>query len=204
MRTAICLLVLGGLMPAQIPKDAVVLFGGKTTENWVMEKSGAPCAWAVKDGVLHAGKGSIMTRKPYGDFQLHLEFVVPEGEGNSGVYIQRRYEVQILNSHGKDPEPHFCGSLYRFRAPDVNAARPPGVWQTYDIAFRQPRWKDGKKTANARITVIHNGVLVHNNVELPRKTGAGKKEGPRPLPILLQDHGAKVRFRNVWLRPSKP
>ena len=187
-------------MGAAPPPGATVLFGGSGADRFVMEKGGGPCSWPVEDGALVAGKGSIMTRGVHGDFELHLEFEVPEGVGNSGVYLQRRYEVQILNTWGKPTRPNHCGALYRFRKPDYNAALPPGRWQTYDITFRQPRWKDGKKTGPARITVLHNGIVVHQDVALTRKTGAGKKEGPEPGPILLQDHGARVRFRNIWVR----
>ncbi|NRA95986.1 MAG: DUF1080 domain-containing protein [Planctomycetes bacterium] len=184
------------------PKDATVLFYGGATDHWVAEKGGGPCAWKVVDGALEVtpGKGSIMTRETYGDFRMHVEFKVPEGKGNSGVYLQRRYEVQILNTPSLEPKPHFCGSLYRYRKPDVNAALPVGVWQTYDIRFRQPRWKGEKKTEDARITVVHNGIVVHDDFELARKTGAGKPEGPKPMPILLQDHGWKIRFRNLWIQ----
>jgi hypothetical protein len=136
---------------------------------------------------------------------------LPEGEsrgnrGNSGVYLQRRYEVQILDSFGHDAEPFDCGALYEYRPPRVSAARPAGRWQTLDITFRAARWADGgdgefTKTANARITVFHNGVLIHDDVELTRQTGLGLPEGPDPQPILFQDHGNPVRFRNVWVRP---
>ncbi|MAB88675.1 MAG: hypothetical protein CMJ90_04360 [Planctomycetes bacterium] len=196
----------GRAAPPERPKDAVVLFDGGATDHWVTEKGGGPCGWKVIDGALEVtmGKGSIMTREPYGDFQLHVEFRVPEGKGNSGVYLQRRYEVQILNTPALEPKPNFCGSLYRYRKPDVNAALPVGVWQTYEITFRQPRWADGKKTKNARITVVHNGLMVHDDFELARKTGAGKPEGPDPMPILLQEHGGKIRFRNLWIQRLKP
>lgn len=190
------------------PAGAASLFAGKDTGEWVMEKTGAPIDWPVRDGVLEVGKGSIMTRKAYGDFHLHVEFLIPGGhapeKANSGVYLQRRYEIQILNTSGLPPKSHHCGALYRFRPPDVNAAFADDTWQTYDITFRQPRWKDGKKAAPARITVLHNGLEVHWDVALTKKTGAGKKEGPQPGPILLQDHGAKVRFRNIWIKELKP
>ncbi len=201
-----------GTDSAKPPRDAVVLFDGKDTSQWVHE-GGKPCSWTVADGALVAGKGSIMTRESYQDFRLHVEFNVPQppqgakdqARGNSGVYIQRRYEVQILDSFGQDP-PAFngCGSLYRQRAPDRNMSRKPGEWQTYDITFRGARFdSSGKKTENARITLVWNGVKVHDDVELKDKTGAGRPEGPEPGPILLQDHGAPVRFRNIWIVPKK-
>jgi len=194
------------------PKDAVVLFDGKDTSPWVHE-GGKPASWTVAEGTMVAGKGSILTKDAYQDFQLHVEFCVPQppegakdqARGNSGVYIQRRYEVQILDSFGQDP-PVFngCGSLYRQRPPDKNMSKKPGEWQTYDITFRGARFDgSGKKTENARITLVWNGTKVHDDVELTNKTGAGKPEGPEPGPILLQDHGAPVRFRNLWIVPKK-
>ena len=138
--------------------------------------------------------GCIMTKRDFGDFMLHAEFKTPQmpanvkgqGRGNSGIYIQRRYELQILDSYGLEPKNNEGGSIYTFKAPDINASKKPGEWQSYDILFRAARWadKDGKpvKTQNARITVFQNGVLIHDNVEVPRKTGAGQPEGPKPRP----------------------
>ncbi len=185
------------------PKSATVLFDGTSTRHWIAEQRGEPCPWKLVDGTLEVspGKGSIMTRETYGDFQMHVEFRVPEGAGGSGVYLQRRYELQILNTPGRETEPHYCGALFRYRAPDLNATFPVKLWQTYDITFRQPRWKDGKKTKNARITVVHNGLTIHNDVALTRSTSAGKKESPAPMPVLLEDHGFKVQFRNIWIDP---
>jgi hypothetical protein len=128
-----------------------------------------------------------------------------QGRGNSGIYIQQRYELQILDSYGLEPKNNECGAVYTFKAPDKNVCKKPGEWQTYDILFHAARYedKDGKpeKVQNARITVFQNGVLIHDNVEVPRKTGAGQPEGPKPLPILLQEHGNEVSFRNVWIVP---
>ncbi len=144
-----------------------------------------------------------------GDFRLHLEFRTPympgargQGRGNSGVYIQRRYEVQILDSFGLDGAANECGGLYRQTPPDVNLCLPPLSWQTYDIYFRAPRW-DGegeRKTENARITVLHNGYPIHFDREIKTKTGAGKPETPELFPILFQDHRDPVRFRNIWIQ----
>lgn len=177
----------------------------------LMHEDGRPCDWPVVEGTLEVvpKKGHMITREKYQDFQLHVEFNIPEPppgakdqeRSNSGVYIQRRYEVQILESYGEEP-PRFngCGSMYRQKAPDKNAARKAGEWQTYDITFRAARFDaSGKKTEGARITVLWNGVKVHDDYELKDKTGAGKPEGPEPGPILFQDHGAKVRFRNLWI-----
>jgi hypothetical protein len=215
------LVLLWGALPAAFaeepsgapPKDAVVLFDGKDTSAWTHDGGKAPIDWPVADGAMTVGKGSIVTRETYQDFRLHIEFCVPEtpagvkgqGKGNSGVYIQRRYEVQILDSHGIDPPAkNDCGALYQQRAPDKNACRKAGEWQAYDITFRSARFDaSGKKAENARITVIQNGLTIHDNVEITNKTGAGKPEGPDPGPILLQDHGNKVRFRNIWIVPAK-
>jgi len=182
---------------AKPPKHAIVLFDGSGTEHF-------DNARMTDDGLLMEGAD---LRPMFQDFNLHLEFMLPlmpaardQGRANSGVYLQSRYEVQILDSFAMEPRKNGCGGLYQFRQPDVNMSFPPLVWQTYDIAFTAPRWAaDGKKLKNARITVWHNGVLIHRNVELPNKTGAGKGEEPTLLPIRLQNHGNPVRFRNIWL-----
>lgn len=184
-----------GLKP---PEGAVVLFDGKDTSKLNNAK-------VTPEGWLEVG---AITKDTFGDCQIHLEFNIqpdPTGKrtpGNSGVYIQNRYEIQILNTAGQPPAKGGCGAIYQFKPPDTNQAKPPGEWQTYDITFRAPRWDaDKKKTQNARITVVHNGVKIHDNVEVPNKTGAGKPEGPEPGPLYLQNHGNKVFYRNVWLQP---
>ncbi len=219
--SALALVALPAALAAEAPSPkpptgATLLFDGKDVSAWQLENGKTPITWTVEDGALVIAPkgGSIVTKALYQDFQLHLEFNIdplPEGlkgqgRGNSGVYIQKRYEVQILDSYGIDP-PAFndCASLYRQRPPDKNACKKTGEWQTYDITFRGARFDAaGAKTENARITVIHNGVTVHDNVELKDKTGAGQKEGPEPGPIKLQDHDNKVRFRNIWIVPGKP
>jgi hypothetical protein len=196
------------------PAQATVLFDGKDFSQWQRE-GGGDIRWKIADGAMQVvpKSGSIMTRRDYTDFMMHAEFKTPQmppevkgqGRGNSGIYIQRRYELQILDSYGLEPKNNECASIYTFKAPDKNVCKKPGEWQTYDILFRAARWadKDGKpeKTQNARITVFQNGVLIHDNVEVPRKTGAGQQEGPKPMPILLQDHGNEVAFRNLWIVP---
>ncbi|MBL1218953.1 MAG: DUF1080 domain-containing protein [Planctomycetes bacterium] len=209
-----------------------VLFGdGTGLSQWVTTTGDPVIGWVIQDDPLAItpgegeptlcivpGSGSIMTRETFSDFEFHLEFMVPTGlpddvtgqnRGNSGVYIQRRYEVQILDSYGLPPGNRDCGAVYNFKAPAVNASKPAGQWQTYDITFHAPTWSfedDGSggrtavKAANARITVYHNGNLIHDDVEVPNKTGAGSPEGPEPGPILLQDHGNAVRFRNIRIR----
>jgi len=182
---------------AKPPKNAIVLFDGSGTDNFTT-------AGMTDDGLLMEGAD---LKPMFQDFNLHLEFRLPlmpeardQGRANSGVYLQSRYEVQILDSFSLDPVSNGCGGLYRFRKPDVNMCLPPLVWQTYDIVFTSPRWAaDGTKLKNARLTVWLNGVKIHNDVELPNKTGAGKPEEPTLLPIRLQNHGNPVRFRNIWI-----
>ncbi len=194
--------------------NAVMLFDGRDFSNWIGEGS-KPVGWEIEDGAMKVvpGTGSIMTREKYRDFRMHLEFKLPEmapgvtgqDRANSGVYLQRRYEVQILDSYGLEPQDNDCGAIYKFKAPDTNACARPGQWQSYDIIFQAARFDSEdsyvKKLENARITVWQNGVLIHRNVTIPNKTGAGRIEGPDPGPILLQDHGNEVWFRNIWIEP---
>ncbi|HEV2320191.1 MAG TPA: DUF1080 domain-containing protein, partial [Verrucomicrobiae bacterium] len=143
----------------------------------------------------------------YQSFTMHLEFMEPfkpfgrdQDRGNSGIYIQRRYEVQVLDTFGHPAEFNGCGSMYRQHAPIVNMCYPPLQWQTYDIDFQAAKFDEsGKKTHNAVITVRQNGVLVQDHYELTNKTGAGSKEGPAPGPIWLQEHHNPVFFRNIWI-----
>ena len=182
-------------MPA--PKEAVVLFAGEATEQLIDAR-------ITDEGLLMEG---VLTRPVVTDFRLHLEFRTPfmpnsvgQDRGNSGVYIQQRYEVQVLDSFGLAGVHNECGGIYRQRPPQVNMALPPLVWQTYDIYFRAARYSEAReKMENARITIYHNGVAIHSNYELTSKTGAGKPEGPQAMPILLQNHRDPVRFRNFWL-----
>jgi hypothetical protein len=171
-----------------------------------------PTNWKFDDGVLTASHiwDGLLTKEPYTDFLMHVEFNVnkgdnpnPEKNGNSGVYIQERYELQITNAYGIPEEefkPSYGGSLYRMKKPDKLVSKPHGQWQDYIIVFRAARFDGDKKTENARITVYHNGTLIHDDFEMKRKTGAGKKEGPDPRPILLQGHANPVKFRNVWIQ----
>jgi hypothetical protein len=149
----------------------------------------------------------IKTKESYTDFQLHLEFKLIDPEANSGVYIQRRYEVQIADSYGKPFEQYMGGSIYRQKLPDRNVGEPLGEWQSYDIIFRAPRYADDgiltRKIEDARITVLQNGIVIHNNVIVQDKTGRGFPEGPEPGPIMIQDHESRVQFRNIWIIPSK-
>ncbi len=183
-----------GLRP---PANALVLFDGTNTDEFKNGKM-------TEDGLLKEGTEFKRTFK---DFTLHLEFrtaYMPDSasqkRSNSGVYLQSRYEVQILDSFGLEGAKNECGALYRYKEPDINMCLPPLSWQTYDITFISPRFDtDGKKVQNGRLTVRHNGVLVHNNFEFERKTGAGKPEGPNLFPTKLQNHSDPVRFRNIWI-----
>jgi hypothetical protein len=179
------------------PAGATVLFDGKNTDHWQNGKM-------TDDGLLKAG---TRTKKSYQNFKLHLEFRVPyvpdaqgQARGNSGVYLQNRYEVQILDSFALPILNDGAGALYKLRSPDINASLPPLEWQSYDIEFQGAEFaEDGRKTKDARITVCHNGWIVHDGVDLLRKTGSGRPEGPEPGPIVLQDHGNPVVFRNIWI-----
>ncbi len=197
-----------------VPSDAIILFDGTDLSAWRGERGGEP-GWVVKDGVVTVGAGGgIVTRRGFGDCQLHLEWRSPappkgdgQNRGNSGVYLQRRYEVQILDSHQNSTYVNGqAGAIYKQHPPLVNASRPPGEWQVYDIIFRAPRFApDGGLRSPAVMTVLHNGVLIQNHAELAGPT-AWKGRPPyeaHPLeqPLLLQNHGAPVSFRNIWIRP---
>lgn len=201
--------------PAKLSTERIVLFSGKPEEvaaNWVKHGSDEPAAWKVQDGAMVAGGGNIVTRQTFTDFQLHVEFKEPnmpeahgQERGNSGVGLQGRYEIQVLDSYGiADPGTGDCGSVYDQAAPLVNACKPPLQWQTYDITYRAPRFDtDNKKTENARVTVLQNGIVIQNNQEILHPTGIQGNDNAieKPGPILLQDHGTPVEFRNVWVRP---
>jgi hypothetical protein len=199
---------------AKPPQDGIVLFDGKSLDGWVKGDGKTPASWPVEKGAMHVGKGqgSIMTTKTMGDFQLHIEFNVPlmpdakgQARGNSGVYVQGRYEVQVLDSYGLDSKNNDCGAIYEVAAPLKNACKAPTVWQSYDIEFTAPKCADGKKTEPARMTVYQNGVLIQDDVKIPvDHTRAGIEDDPcKPGPILLQYHGNPVQFRNVWLVKGK-
>jgi len=190
------------------PAGAIVLMAygeGKppSLEEWTNAE------WKpMPDGSVLVGKGDNRTKRDFGDIRLHLEFMTPympdkggQDRGNSGVYIQDRYEIQVLDSFGLESKDNDCGGIYKVGAPKVNACLPPGRWQTYDIAFTAARFDaNGKKTASARVTVIHNGAVIHEDREIPGPTGgASSKTEAAVAPLRLQDHGNPVRFRNVWV-----
>src|SRR5829696_1497560 len=193
------------------PPEAVVLFDGKNLDQWVSRNDPEkPAGWKlVEGGAVQVQGGDIMTREKFGgSFKLHVEFRVPympkatgQARGNSGVYLQGRYEVQVLDSYGLDSKDNDCGGIYGVAKPLVNACKAPTVWQSYDIEFHSPRFADGKKTEPGRVTVLHNGTKIHDDVKLTKdNTTAGLGGDPStPGPILLQDHGNPVQYRNIWL-----
>ena len=199
--------------PGTAPSDAVVLFDGKDLSKWV-GPDGKPAQWKVENGYMEvvAKTGNISTRDSFGDCQLHVEFsepTPPEGEsqerGNSGVFLMSTYEIQVLDSYeNKTYADGQAGAIYGQYPPQVNASRPPGHWQTYDVIFHAPRFTNGKLKTPARITLFQNGVLMQDNVVLTGPTAHGErppyKAGPDKMPLQLQDHGNPVRYRNIWIR----
>ncbi|MCK5380823.1 MAG: DUF1080 domain-containing protein [Candidatus Latescibacteria bacterium] len=191
------------------PSNAVVLFGGKDVSNWTT-RDGRPAGWKVQDGILHVVPGTkdIMSTERFTDFFLHLEFRCPDmpeatgqAKGNSGVFLQGRYEIQVLDSYGLNiPGKGDCGGIYDQFAPLVNACNPPMEWQTYGVIFRAARVNDGGAVQEpVRLTVLQNGLVILNNVQLPGVTGAALDEQVGdPGPILLQDHKDLVCYRNIW------
>jgi hypothetical protein len=194
------------------PDTAVVLFDGRDLSNWTKLDGKAP-AWEVADGAMTvtAGGGDIVTRERFADFLLHLEFMTPDmpdatgqAKGNSGVFLQGRYEIQVLDSYGIDvPGMGDCGAIYNQFASLVNACKPPLEWQTYDAIFRAARvGESGEIEENARATVLQNGTVIHNNVQLLGATGGATDESAaEPGPLRLQDHGNPVKYRNIWIAP---
>jgi hypothetical protein len=191
------------------PSDAIVLFDGRDLSEWREPK------WKLEEGAVTvvADTGSLVTRREFGDVQLHIEWRTPsvaagEGQerGNSGIFLMERYEVQVLDSYENQTYVNGqAGSIYKQHAPLVNASRGPGEWQSYDIVFRAPRFReDGSVQRAATFTVFHNGVLIQNHVEVKGATtylGQPKYEPhPRKAPLSLQDHGNPVSYRNIWIR----
>ncbi|MBN2309619.1 MAG: DUF1080 domain-containing protein [Candidatus Hydrogenedentes bacterium] len=193
---------------APAPDGAVALFDGVSLDTWTKMDGAAP-EWIVEDGAMRVvpKTGDICTKELFGDHFLHIEFKLsdmPEATGqhksNSGVFLQGRYEIQVLDSSGWDiPGLGDCGGVYNQYAPLSNACRPALAWQTYDVVFRAPRCEGAVVKERARVTVLHNGVVIHNNVELPGVTGApSDTDVQKPGHLRLQDHGNVVWFRNIW------
>ncbi len=205
--------------PAPPPniKGLIVYFSGKPEEvaqNFTLPNSTKPASWPVTNGSMLTTGSSIVTKDKFMDFHLHVEFKEPympaqhgQERGNSGIGLQGRYEIQILDSYGwGEPGAGDCGAVYSQSGPLVNACKPPLQWQTYDIVFHAPRFDaSGKKSANARVTVIQNGIVVQNNTAIRGFTGLQiDKDEDKPGPILLQYHNNPMRFRNVWVLPLSP
>jgi hypothetical protein len=208
----------GTAAPASVtpPQDAIVLVGpGDDRSAWQMT-DGSPVTWAMSNGVLETGKGIIRTRSEFTDVQLHVEFATPsevkgdsQGRGNSGVFMLGKFEIQVLDSYQNPTYPDGqAAAMYGQYPPLVNASRPPGEWQTYDIAFTAPRFTPGGTLDKpAVVTVFHNGVLVHNATPFWGPTAHKKIDPYVPEtakgPLALQDHGNPVRYRNIWIRSLK-
>ncbi|MFY0593801.1 3-keto-disaccharide hydrolase [Roseivirga sp.] len=201
-------------MNGTAPSDAIVLFDGKSLNEWKSRKNGNAAGWKVENGYMEVvkGTGDIMTKRQFGDIQLHIEWSAPteivgegQGRGNSGVFLQERYEVQVLDSYVSTTYSNGqAASLYKQSIPLVNATVAPGEWNVYDIIFHAPQFnKDGIKVADGYVTVMHNGIVVQNHQRLLGTTeyiGFPKNPAHGDGAIILQDHGNPVRFRNIWLR----
>lgn len=210
----------GSYAASAIPSDAIILFNGKDLREWVSVKDGSPAQWAVSPDAftVKRGAGSIETRRKFADYQLHLEWRAPrnvtgsgQGRGNSGLFLASTgkgdagYELQILDSYrNKTYVNGQAGSIYKQHPPLVNAMRPPGEWQTYDVVWMAPRFNpDGSLSRPASATAFHNGVLIQNQAVLSGETlyiGKPAYRAHGPSPIKLQDHGDPVSFRNIWVR----
>lgn len=200
--------------PGSPPSDAIVLFDGKDLSKW-QGADGGPAKWKVEDGYFEVAPrtGNIRTRQPFGDCQLHAEWAAPlpahgedQDRGNSGVYLMSLYEIQVLDSYQNKTYPDGqAAAVYGQYPPLVNACRPPGQWQSYDIIFHGPRFdKDGKLLRPAIVTVFQNGLLVQDHVPIMGPTEHKQRPPyhvtPEKLPLMLQDHDHPVRFRNIWIR----
>jgi len=194
---------------AEPPAGVIVLFNGKNFKQWkhTRKKAGTDSVqWKLmRGGAMEVikGAGSIVTKKKFTDFKLHMEFCTPfmpdargQARGNSGVYLQERYEVQVLDSYALEGKDNECGGIYKVGAPIVNMCAPPTQWQTYDITFYAP----SAEKRNAQVTVVHNGVTIHDSISLPKPTGGAlDSDVTKPGGIYLQDHGNPVQYRNIWL-----
>ena len=206
--------VTAGKAAGEAPSNAVILFDGKDISKWESKKTGREAKWNVKNGYMEVAKkaGDIRTKQKFGDCQLHIEWASPavvkdksQERGNSGVFLMGLYEVQVLDSFdNRTYADGQAGAVYGQSPPLYNVCRGPGEWQSYDIIFRRPRFgNDGSVKRGGRVTVLHNGVIVQDNARLlgptVHKKQAKYRQHPDKLPIVLQDHGNKVRYRNIWL-----
>ncbi|HTL57234.1 MAG TPA: family 16 glycoside hydrolase [Candidatus Limnocylindrales bacterium] len=205
--------------PGQPPSDAIVLFDGNDLSKWEADEGeGVPTKWVVKNGAMECvpGSGYIRTKEKFGDCQLHVEWAAPtkvegnsQGRGNSGVFLMGLVEVQVLDNYNNPTYADgFAASVYSVNPPLANALRPPGQFQSYDIVFRRPIYKNGKQLDPGYVTVFENGVLVQDHTMLEGETGHMRRSKPGPFPeagpLKLQDHGNPVRYRNIWYRPLPP
>jgi hypothetical protein len=196
---------------AKPPEGAKVLFDGKSLADWT-HRDGKPATWPVANNVFTVGpkSGDIQTKDKFGSFKMHVEFNVPympkatgQARGNSGVYLDGIYELQILDSYGLKLQDNDCGAIYKQIIPKHNACKPPLQWQTYDIQFTKAKLDGDKVAKKARLSVTQNGIPIIENAEIsPTPGGLGNKEG-EPGPILLQDHGNDVQYRNIWIVPME-
>lgn len=202
-----------GAVVIKPPADAKVLFDGSSLDAWIAVKGGAAPAWEIVDGAMVAKGGDIMTKEEFGPVQVHFEWRLPEGRkvngqggGNSGVFLMGKYEIQILQSHNNLTYPDGqAASLYGQLPPLANATSPQGQWNSYDITFHPPVYKEGKLETPAKVTVLHNGVVVQNNEAFTGPSGYRSlskypEEHPEVGPLRLQFHGDPVEFRNFWVR----
>lgn len=199
--------------PGTAPSDAIVLFDGKNLDEWI-GADGKPTKWKLVNGTLESvdKAGYISTKKQFGSMQLHIEWQTPsevkgssQGRGNSGVFLMGKYEIQVLDSFNNDTYPDGqAAAVYGQQPPLVNVSRGPGQWQSYDIVFHRPIFKDGKVERPATVTILHNGVLVHDNYEIKGTTFHKRRAEYQPHgdtgPLQIQDHGNPVHFRNIWVR----
>ncbi len=201
-----------GEADSDAPSDAIILFDGTDLSKWNNGEN-----WPVKDGLAFSGKGKIVSKEEFGDCQVHVEWSAPlpvkgkgQGRGNSGIFLMDKYEIQVLDSYENETyHDGQAGAIYKQTPPAVNAMRPPGQWNTYDIYWTAPRFADdGSLKSPAYITAVHNGVLILNHFELKGDTPYNRPPEYRAHapqgPISIQDHGNPVRFRNIWVREFKP
>ncbi|RKY61375.1 MAG: DUF1080 domain-containing protein [Candidatus Latescibacterota bacterium] len=206
--------VVPGAKPGDPPSDAIVLFDGTDLSGWISVKDGGEAKWKVEDGYMEVvpGTGNIRTKEEFGDCQLHIEWAAPaevrgesQGRGNSGVFLMGLYEIQVLDCYENPTYADgWTAAIYGQYPPLVSACRKPGEWQTYDIIWEAPRFEGDKLVRPAYLTLIHNGVVVHNHTALFGRTGHKRMPSYQPHPpigpLMLQDHGDPVRFRNIWYR----